>query len=835
MPRPPRPGEEAAFATAGDLLGGLTGGVAGSVGEPDAGRWVDADVNGFAGAGDGAGVGACAAAGGAITGDFCGSTGEALAVGAADAAFAGIGVLATGLTGGEATAAAATTGAATAGGTATMAGGAAIGAPAAGAVTGLAGLILLVSIGGALGLRPPGALLPLPCCLAMARIMASKIGICQRAVPPKHQRRRLRSKPGRTTLPAMPMYSLQTHGAFEPHDSQEWLLTDGLGSFAASTVIGMNTRRYHGLLIAATHPPLGRVMTLNRIGEILTLDGRRDQPHELSVNAFFGSIHPQGYQYLRQFELDTTARWTYAVDGVTVTKELLLPRGKNVAALRYTVTGGSHDFELALLPFVSLRDFHSLRHEAGASFVTESEAARVTVRQDDLAVTLAADAGTFEQSPSWWYHHKYPIETERGQDDDEDLYTPGRFVLAGTGTQSVTLWVGLKAEKPGNWDAELKALAPVVSTTPSRDPKSSKPPSVAVSRLLRGANDFVVARTTPDGKAGTTVMAGYPWFSDWGRDTMISLPGLLLVPRRFAEAKAVLTVFAQYTSEGMIPNRFDDYTNVPEYNTVDASLWFIHAAFEYRRLSGDAATFDQILRPACQQIIDGYRRGTRYFIQVDPVDGLVRQGDVQTQLTWMDARCDGVTFTPRQGKPVEINALWYHALMLMGEMPDAQRVADSFRKAFWLGPDQGLADGVDDGRRDPAIRPNQIFAVSLPNSPLLPDQQAAVVAVVQRELLTPVGLRTLDVHNPGYRGRYTGPQFQRDGAYHNGTVWPWLIGAFLEAYLKVNGNSAAAMQQARAWLQPLVDHMADTDAIGQIAEIFEGDPPHRAVGCFAQA
>ena len=316
---------------------------------------------------------------------------------------------------------------------------------------------------------------------------------------------------------------------------------------------------------------------------------------------------------------------------------------------------------------------------------------------------------------------------------------------------------------------------------------------------------------------------------------MISMPGLLFVPGRFHQAREVLTVFAKYVSQGMIPNRFDDYTNEPEYNTVDASLWFIHVAFEYLRLSKDQKTFDSILLPACQAIVDGHIAGTRYHIKMDPADGLITQGDVYTQLTWMDAKCNDVAFTPRQGKPVEINALWYHALVLLKMNDLAAKVKENFQKKFWISADRGLADVVDGERRDLSLRPNQIFAVSLPNSPLTLDQQKAVVEIVRKELLTPAGLRTLARSEPGYRGKYTGDQFHRDGAYHNGTVWAWLLGAFLEGYLKVNKHSAASVTQATEWLSPLIIQMNNEGCIGQIAEIFEGDEPHRAVGCCAQA
>ena len=638
-------------------------------------------------------------------------------------------------------------------------------------------------------------------------------------------------RPHRRTLSPMSLFTIETYREFKPHNQQEWLLTNGLGGYASSTVLGMNTRRYHGLLVAATVPPVGRVMAVNRIGEMLMLDDKADSL-EFSINTFRNAIFPRGDQYLRKFDLDETARWEYEIDGVTVTKEIQILWLKNVAAVRYTIDSGSRAFRLNLMPFVSLRDFHALRQAGSVSFRTDAGPRRITVGEGPSEVTIASDAGSFNQDGNWWYGHVYPIESERGQDDTEDLFAPGRFVLEGKGTGSITLWMAMETIEPGDWEGELnrRRSAAAAGAHPVNDSKSK-----ATRALLRAAEDLVVFRKFPDGKQGTTIIAGYPWFADWGRDTMISLPGLLLVTGRFKQACEVLSVFSHYVSKGMIPNRFDDYTNEPSYNTVDASLWFIHAVFEYARFSGDSKTFEKVLRPACQQILDGYRNGTRFGIKMDVADSLITQGDIHTQLTWMDAKCNGIAFTPRQGKPVEINALWYNALVLMGEKDLAAKVAESFRKAFWISPFRGLADVVEGTRRDAAIRPNQIFAVSLPNSPLSAEQQSAVVEVVRRELLTPVGLRTLARSDPNYKGRYNGPQIQRDAAYHNGTVWPWLMGAFLEAYLKVNDRSEAAVNQAREWLHPLVYNMFEQGAIGQISEIFEGDEPHRPVGCPAQA
>jgi glycogen debranching enzyme len=675
-----------------------------------------------------------------------------------------------------------------------------------------------------------------------------------------------------TTAPAdvaaAPLYSIPTGGQLHPGLDQEFLLTNGIGAYSFSTVVGCNTRRYHGLLCAATHPPLGRMIALSRVGEILHLDNRADRPHELSVNLFHGgNVHPRGDRYLRRFDLAQAAKWTFDVDGVEITKELQIVWGQNVVGLRYTLRpGGPRVMRFEILPFVAMRDFHSLRRGTGFPFRTVSSGAHAKIEDGHHALHLRASWGEFRDAPDWWRDHHYPVETERGQDDAEDLFNPGRFVLDSTGETSVTIWAGLSDPGQRDWDVERlrhpAAHEPANRLVPPRGPRGQRlrdekgaQPDLAkatdagvptrelsptLRRLFRAAADFVVLRNRPDGKAGTTILAGYPWFADWGRDSMISLPGLLLTTGRFTEACQVLTVFAQYVSEGMIPNKFDDYTNEPSYNTVDASLWFVHACFEYLAATGDEKTFEQQLRPACREILRGYQGGTRYHIKMDEADGLIAQGDPTTQLTWMDAKMGDTVFTPRQGKPVEINALWYNALRLMGEDALADRVQRSFQKAFYLSPFRGLADvvtGSPDGgyARDTAIRPNQAFAVSLPHSPLTREQQSAVVEVVRRELLTPYGMRTLAKADPRYKGRYTGNQWFRDGAYHNGTVWPWLIGSFLEAYLKVNDHAPAAQQQAREWLVPLLEHMTDRGCVGQIPELFDADDPQRPLGAAAQA
>jgi predicted glycogen debranching enzyme len=632
------------------------------------------------------------------------------------------------------------------------------------------------------------------------------------------------------------MYSLETYGQLQPGLSQEWLLTNGTGAFSSSTVVGCNARRYHGLLCAATLPPVGRIVALSRIGELLRIDGAQTT-HELSVNQFPANFHPRGERYLRRFELGDFAQWEYEVESVRITKQVQLLAGRNIVGVRYLIDpGAARSVSMQLIPFVAMRDFHALRRGTDAPFSVHSEHGRVIVREGKHMLHLRCEQARWSQEADWWRGHYYAIDAERGQDHIEDLFQPGRFVIDIAKPAAITVWASTDPVESMDWDAELsKREGRATRTSTALSPGSGAAVSPVAQKLIRAADDFIVARKNPDGSIGSTVIAGYPWFADWGRDTMISLPGLFLTTGRFEQARDVLTLFGSYVSQGMIPNKFDDYTNEPSYNTVDASLWYVHSCFEYLKASSDHDTFERKLLPACRAIIEGYSQGTRYGIRMDPADGLITQGDATTQLTWMDAKCNDVAFTPRQGKAVEINALWYNALKLLREEALAARVKQSFAKVFWISPFRGLYDVINGPQKDARIRPNQVFAVSLPHSALSDEQQHAVVEVVRRELLTPYGLRTLAPSDPQFRAQYRGDQFHRDGAYHNGTIWPWLIGAFLEAYLKVNQHTDAAKAQAKTWLQPLIDAMHTHGCIGQVAEIYEAQAPHRPVGCCAQA
>jgi predicted glycogen debranching enzyme len=436
-----------------------------------------------------------------------------------------------------------------------------------------------------------------------------------------------------------------------------------------------------------------------------------------------------------------------------------------------------------------------------------------------------------------WYHRlQYPVEEERGLDFEEDLFTPLEWTFKLRRGETTHLVVTTEPAAGPDGAALLEAermrrRAFEMETDPIRQ------------ALLIAADAFITRRGTQH----TTVLAGYPWFTDWGRDTMIALPGLTLTTQRFETAKQILLTFAQYCDKGMIPNVFPDAGETPEYNTVDASLWFVVAAWKYWKASGDDAGARQLL-PALTAVIKGYREGTRYDIQAGK-DGLITAGSPGTQLTWMDVKVEGYVPTPRQGKPVEINALWLNALWMVAEMEErlasdihaavilrklAEQGAGSFLKTFWNAEGGYLFDVVREDFRDAAIRPNQIFAVSLPYSPLSAAQQRAVLEVVTKHLLTPFGLRSLARGHEKYCARYTGNRWQRDCAYHQGTVWAWLIGPYCDAYVKVHGAGKAQKKELAGVVAGLIRHLED-HGLGSIAEIFDGDPPHRPVGCFAQA
>jgi len=631
--------------------------------------------------------------------------------------------------------------------------------------------------------------------------------------------------------------------------TREWLETNGLGGFASSTIVGLNTRRYHGLLIAATKPPVGRMVLLSKLEEALIIDGRR---FELSANQYPGVVHPHGYQYLTQFRLDPFPVFTYTIEGMEIEKSVFMIHGENSTVIQYDLRTASGDagpasqaatesFQLEVRPLIAFRDYHSTTHQNDAlnpHVQIEPALATVAPYEDLPALHVSHDADELDATGYWYRNFEYEVERERELDFMEDLFSPFKLRFDLNRRASATVIASTErhdvSRAPEYKRAEIRRRQRVLAASPSNDK--------LIQALVAAGDQYIVARG-----AQKTVIAGYHWFSDWGRDTMIALPGLTLVPGRADVAKKILLAFARHVDQGMVPNRFPDMGEQPEYNTVDATLWFFEAVRALAHYTGDygfvQANFYDVLR----DIIDWHARGTRYGIHLDD-DGLLASGETGVQLTWMDAKFGDWVVTPRHGKAVEIQALWYNALCVMerlakelSDKPLEKRYSEmaalahrSFNRLFWNEEAGCLYDVVTGDRRGASIRPNQIFAVSLPHTMLSRDKANCVVGVVERDLLTPYGLRSLARSDPQYRGRYEGNQWSRDGAYHQGTVWAWLMGPFIAAYVKVNGRTQKAREKAARLLAGFREHLSEA-GLGQVSEIFDGDAPHRPRGCIAQA
>jgi predicted glycogen debranching enzyme len=620
---------------------------------------------------------------------------------------------------------------------------------------------------------------------------------------------------------------------------REWLETNGLGGFASSTISGINTRRYHGLLVAATKPPVGRMVLLSKVEETLIINGRR---HELSANRYPGVVHPQGYQYLKEFRQDPFPVFVYQVEDVELEKSVFLVHGENTTVVQYAVRGtGDSPCTLELRPLIAFRDYHNTTHANEAlnpAYETGPGSLKFTPYAGLPPLFLAHDDAAIRPTGDWYRSFEYDVERDRGLDFQEDLFNPCALVLD-LNRNARPAWIASTEAHSSSTadslrDREIKRRQALFESAPVDDP--------FVRSLVLAADQFIVQRGQE-----STVIAGYHWFSDWGRDTMIALPGLALATNRPDVARSILLSFALHVDRGMLPNRFPDAGEAPEYNTVDATLWFFEAVRAFVEKTGDYEFIRKSLYPVLADIVSWHERGTRYGIRVD-ADGLLCAGEPGVQLTWMDAKIGDWVVTPRQGKPVEIQALWYNALRIMEDLAEAygydsdrgryadmaERTRTAFASLFWNESEGCLFDVVDGEYRDGAIRPNQIFAVSLIHQMLSPEQARSVVSVVQRELRTPYGLRSLAPSDPAYRGRYDGDPHSRDSAYHQGTVWPWLLGPFLRAYLQANNHSQTARVQAEQWLAALKAYV-ESSGVGQVPEVFDGDAPHRAGGCMAQA
>jgi predicted glycogen debranching enzyme len=626
-------------------------------------------------------------------------------------------------------------------------------------------------------------------------------------------------------------------------ESREWLITNGLGGFASGTVGGQLTRRYHGLLIAALQPPLGRTLLVPKFDEVVEYDGR---PYPLATNHWrSGVIEPQGYRRIEEFYLEGMCPvWTYACADALVSKKVWMEQGANTTYVRYRLERASENVKLSIKALVNYRDFHNLTR-AGNWRMQISQVERGLCINAFYGATpfyVLSSLASVQPFHQWYRAFELSAETLRGMNHQEDHLHAGTFVVDLQPGDSVLMAASTDAQPDLDAQSALKRHDERERSLLGQFHESH--PSIQVpawiDQLALAADQFVVKRKVRDVE-GYTVIAGYHWFGDWGRDTMVALPGLALSTGRPEIARSTLLAWAGFVDDGMLPNHFPESGEKPEYNTVDAPLWYLQAVRAYWKRTGDQEFLKQIF-PALCEIIAAYMRGTRYNIHLDRADGLLYAGQDGVQLTWMDAKVGDLVVTPRIGKPVEINALWLNALVAMKEFAnELGSPADDFQQSageaikgferFW-NASAGLCFDVLDGPdgNDASLRPNQIFTVALPESPFDPERQRAVVDAVGRHLQASPGLRTLAPDDPHYKGTYAGNQEERDGAYHEGTVWGWLLGPFVKAHLRVHNDPRAAA----SFLAPMSHHM-QTHGLGTVGEIFDADPPFQPRGCIAQA
>ena len=618
---------------------------------------------------------------------------------------------------------------------------------------------------------------------------------------------------------------------------KEWLDTNGLGGWANSTICGKNTRRYHGLLVAAVKPPTDRSMLVSKLDETIICGGQR---FELGCNDYGDVIHPSGYNFIKSFTKHIYPQWIYQAGEVQLRKSIIMVHDENTTILKYELLKAPQKIELEFLPLLAGRGYHEEMHaneyvNPYGTFDAGQYAIRLYQNTPEIHMQLS---GTdFHPKPAWYYHFNYLMERYRGLDYTEDLFSPGYFRIEAQEGQAFYIILSSEAHWHKNpillFENEVERRQAMIHTERNEYTR----------QLVLAADQFIVKRND----TLKTIIAGYNWFTDWGRDTMIALPGLCLTTGRYEDAKKILKAFANHVSLGMLPNRFPDKDEEPEYNNVDGTLWFFLAIYEYLRHTKDRPFVLQELLPALREIIDWHYRGTRYNIRVE-ADGLLFSGEQGYQLTWMDARIGNWVITPRMGKPVEIQALWYNALMIFrellelnGQRQDAELVAGqaskakrAFNEKFWYENGGYLYDVIGENEKpDPSLRPNQLLAVSLPFSLIEGRKAKSIVAVVEEKLYTPKGLRSLSPDDKSYVPHYGGDALQRDSSYHQGTAWSWLLGPYIDAIFKSNGSSTS-LTKATSVIENFLPHLSEA-GIGTVSEIFDAAYPYTPRGCIAQA
>jgi predicted glycogen debranching enzyme len=634
-------------------------------------------------------------------------------------------------------------------------------------------------------------------------------------------------------------------GDLSESEKREWLVTNGIGGFASGTVAGLPTRRYHGLLVAALKPPLGRTLLVSHLEETIEYDGRN---YELCTCRWRGgTILPQGFRHIESFRLDgSTPVWTFASGDALIEKRIWMEQDANTTFITYRLARGSRTVRIECKALVNYRDYHATTHAGDWQMNAEptTNGVRVIAFEGALPFYLMSSSANSFPAHDWYRDFDLAAERYRGLDDREDHLHAATFRANLSPEETLTIVATIDEGASLDGDTVYRRQNARENSLVERFEDANSAISTNVPawiHLALAADQFVANRPLSDDPDGKTLIAGYHWFGDWGRDTMIALPGLTLTTGRPEIAARILRTFAKFVDGGMLPNVFPDGGQTPEYNTVDATLWYFEAVRQYVAATNDLQLLKE-LYPVLVEIVDAHLRGTRYQIRADSKDGLLYAGEPGVQLTWMDAKVGDWVVTPRTGKPVEINALWLNAVSAMTEFarllgrPTAghaclvKRARKGFAR-FWNEAAHCCFDVLDgpDGN-DTSIRPNQIFAVSLPESGLSPEQQRAVVDTCGQHLLTSHGLRSLSPDHPQYRGHYGGSTVERDSAYHQGTVWGWLLGPYALAHLRVYNDP----DQAASFLEPTANHLK-VHGLGSISEIFDGDPPFTPRGCIAQA
>lgn len=650
-------------------------------------------------------------------------------------------------------------------------------------------------------------------------------------------------------------YTQKDWTTFKEGIKREWAVTNGIGGYAGSSMIGAHSRTHQGYLIASLHAPIERYLVFSKINETATV-GTRTVSFETSQHRASGkTVYTEGQKFLTSFIYDGSVHYTYETDNFSFEKHITLKRNANVCAVSYELTAGDNDCTFTLTPLFNYRE-HSesstpdtLRFE---TFTEDRTFYLVPEKNKDIAIRFQTSEGTFsERKTVYDVDMQLQIEVDLETDGLDCHYCPVDLSIAvpanTTKKVSILCSIGNVNERPAPVSATeaFSILEENARCHAELFEKAGYHDSFA-NQLVLASDQFLTYR---ESTKMMTVLAGLPWFTDWGRDTMIAFTGLTLCTKRFKEAEEILLTFARYIRHGIVPNMFPDDNMPPLYNTVDASLWYFYAVYQYLHYNpaaeAEAFVKEQIF-PHLKEIISAYEKGTDFSIYMED-DGLIHAGSGLDQITWMDVRVGDWVATPRHGKPVEINALWYNALRIMESLCEkfdedasayrtrAEQVKESFNAKFWDSANQCLFDVVDGDEPDDHIRPNQVYAVSLPFSLLPEEQEKAVVALVEKELFVGCGLRSLAPDHPDYHGIYCGALAKRDAAYHQGTAWGFLLGGFFSAYMKVNHHSSSAAANAVRMLEPVRKHLTDSGCIGSISEIFDGDAPHNPRGCYAQA